>query len=408
MAAAVSGIACSSSGNTVADDGGSGSSTGSGGGSTTGSGTTGSSTGSGTTGSSTGSGTTGSSTGSSTSGSTTGSSTGASTGSTGPVDSGGPQPTSDGGCPTQTMGVVAVKVTIPVGWPSSTAGNSGEGDIYIWFLTTLNLPMGSTMYMGSTRSCGTTLPDLTLNTAGSLAVGAGSVMNPKIQLAILPATFDAITRTFMTNGTQSGWGPGDTITETKTLGGLGLAPGSKYMMEATAWPPDCAMSASSCNSTGSFAASDLQDDDGDMQPGITVTPNSTSPYFLPPTALSLGGQALKQPAADKVYIALRQEIALSGMRTTDCQQGSGTATITLFDNHVVGCHATASSSAPAGNCTSAQASFLDANRTKYTVKGTEMASSPSAISPSNPVMGTFTLKQISNTATCADARAALP
>ena len=406
VAAAVWGIACSSdSGNTVPEtDGGSGSSTGSGGGSTTGSGG-GSSTGTGT-GSSAGT-TTGSSTGTGT-GSTTGSSTGASTGAaTGSMSgsSTGTGMSPDGGCQQLTKGTVAVKVSIPVGWPSSLAGQAGEGSINIWFLTTLMLPAGSTMYTGVTKSCGTTLPDLLLSAAGNIAVGDGNVMG-KVQLAILAKTFDAITRTFPTAGTQTGWNPGDMITETKFLGGLGLAATSKYLTDDTsAWPPDCAAQSTTCNTTGSFTAADLVDDDMNaaMHLGITVTPTpnaNSNGYYLPPTAVGLGGSA---PSSDLIYIALRQEIALSGTRMTSCTDGSGSATITLFDNHVVGCHVSGG-----GDCTSTQAQFLDTNRTKYTTKGSETAANPKPISASNPAMGTFTLKQIPDTSTCADARTMIP
>jgi hypothetical protein len=220
----------------------------------------------------------------------------------------------------------------------------------------------------------------------------------KVQIAITDATFNAITRTFNIGGTQGA--PGGMITQSPSLGGLGLATGSQYLMlpTPTVWPPDCAMSATTCNSVGSFTTADLQDDDHDTSQGITATPQMGNGYVLPPTSTSL---PLTQ--ADKVYIVLRQELDLSGTRSADGKTSSGTAKLSLFDNHVVGCHISGGS-----DCTSTQASFLDAARTKYTTQANIMQSSPPPISPTNSVSGTFTMQQINNGDSCDAVRAALP
>lgn len=96
------------------------------------------------------------------------------------------------------------------------------------------------------------------------------------------------------------------------------------------------------------------------------------------------------------------------MRMTSCTAGTGTAKITLFDNHVVGCHANATSTdgdlsftGPAGACDSSQVNFVDGSRTIY---GTSQSTS-TPISPSNPVTGTVTVQQLSAGATCAQVRA---
>jgi hypothetical protein len=261
------------------------------------------------------------------------------------------------------------------------------GNIQIWFLGIQNLGSDGMSYTGTTRTCRTILPDDTLTMAAQLITNG-----MKIQIAITDATFDAIPRTFAISGTQGP--PGGMYTEQPQLGGLGLVNGSNYLnlMMAMAWPPDCAMGGSTCNSVGPFMMSDLVDDDMDMNQGITATPSSMSPYVLPPTAL-IGGNS-----ADKVYIVLRQELQLTGMRSMDGKTNTGTAVLTLFDNHVVGCHTTV----PA-NCSSDEASFVDQNRTKYTAQG-----QTNPISSSMPVMGTFTSQQISNGATCADVRMAVP
>ena len=76
------------------------------------------------------------------------------------------------------------------------------------------------------------------------------------------------------------------------------------------------------------------------------------------------------PLADQLYIVSRNQLELSGMRMTSCTAGTGTAKITLFDNHVVGCHANATSTdgdlsftGPAGACDSSQVNFVDGSRT---------------------------------------------
>jgi hypothetical protein len=266
------------------------------------------------------------------------------------------------------------------------------GNIEIWFLGIQTYGADGVSYTGTTRTCRTVLPDVTFTAAAQLITG-GSML----QIAITDATFDAITRTFPISGKQGP--PGGMYSEDTQLGGLGLANGSAYLTlpMPTAWPPDCATGGSTCNSVGSFMMSDLQDDDGDNNQGITATPNGTMPYVLPPTALLNGN------SADKVYIVLRQELQLTGMRSMDGKTTTGNAVLSLFDNHVVGCHTTV----PA-NCSSDEASFVDTNRTKYTTQSQYMSANPTPISPTNSVMGTFTSQLINNGASCSDVRTAVP
>jgi hypothetical protein len=65
---------------------------------------------------------------------------------------------------------------------------------------------------------------------------------------------------------------------------------------------------------------------------------------------------------------------------------SGTANVSKFENHVIGCHV-----AGGGECNATQSKFVDDNRSVYTVNSS-----------------TFQAKVVSDTATCADVRAALP
>jgi hypothetical protein len=271
------------------------------------------------------------------------------------------------------------------------------------------------MFTGPAQACGTSLPDIDLNTIGQAAVCApGKTCGTKISIQILPSTFQKITRTFQTSGSQSGWNTGSTLMTNPAVGLLGLSQTSTYATDTTAWPDvsgcsaNCACTGSGMGSSASFSGtcgvfqgSDITDDDDDGFPGITANPKSdpctgggaACTYTYPPTSTTA---FTIPPLADQVYIVSRNELSLNGMRMNSCTQGAGTAKITLFDNHVVGCHATAGSSSSAGPCTSAEVSFLDDNRTIYT------ASNGNAASTSNPIMGTVTVAQLSSTATCSD------
>ncbi len=322
---------------------------------------------------------------SSSSGVTTSSSSGGTSSST---SSGGVVP--DGGCPEQANVVLGVHITFPVTWPASTASATGTGNAEIWLLTNETATgAGDLVFTGQTLSCGTTLPDIDLNAVGAAAVcAAGQTCPSKVQIQILPATFDKITRMFPTSGSQTSWNPGGTLMTAPALGLLGLSATGTYQMASTAWPAYCA---NNCTPDGAFMASDITDDDGDGHPGITANPTSNSTYTLPPTTVTLFTQP---PLADQVYIVSRNQLSISGMRKTDCNQGTGTATITLFDNHVVGCHI----ASPAAACTSAQVSFLDQNRTIYGPNANNVASQ------SMPIMGTATIKQLPAGSKCSDAR----
>jgi hypothetical protein len=294
------------------------------------------------------------------------------------------------------MSTLATMVTFSVGWPSSTAGNAGTGNVNILLLSNFT---GTTTLTGTAQSCGLVLPDLTLNTTGMAATGGGS----KIQIQVKNAAWDAIKRTFPVTGTQSGFNIGDSLDTNASIGLLGLTDASGYGTASKAWPPYCNDPSVDCSMAGSFMASDLQDDDKDNKPAITATPLNNSTYALPPT------KALFAPVANEVYIVSRNEIAIKGMHATDCTHGTGTATISLFDNHVVGCTTVCpsgllgcSTGTTPQKCTSAQISFLDQNRTIY---GYDQ-NMGDVISSSHTVTGMVQTVQLPTGSNCAAARAA--
>jgi hypothetical protein len=328
---------------------------------------------------------------------------------------------------------VGAKVKFAVTWggggasPTSAAANassaSGKANttfyVQIWLL---GHEMGGATFTGTARACGTTLPDLELNLAGDVAVGGvGNGQNALVNPTIPNTAFDAITRTFPEMGTQ-GFNPGDTIMVAPSTGLLGLKDSA---WDTAAWPAACpttgtctgvtcptGMPGAACSGGkgGPFNGGDITDDDGDGHPGVTaIPPNGTdgtsSPscsgpgsckYYFPPTAVGLGGSA---SVADKVYIVSRNRFSLSGMRMNDCSKGSGKASITLFDNHAVGCHISGG-----GECNDMQAGFVDTNRPVY------VDASGNAFGSSSSNNGTVDVYQFpqGTTPTCAMVRSMLP
>ena len=310
--------------------------------------------------------------------------------------------TSSSGCPGMDTLTEGTRISFPVGWPNSTLGTAGTGNVSIWFLTKF-MVVGNAL-TGASQLCGVILPDLVLNTTGMAAAGGGAT---KLNIQIGPTTLDKINRTFPVTGTQTGWNTGDTQTFSPSLDLLGLtdaavstAPaGGKLNVDTTAWPPYCT---NNCTPSGSFNIAALLDDDGDGNPGITAYPLTNPGYTLPPTS------SIFAEVADEVYIVLRIEIAISG-KSTDCVngKGTGTATVTLFDNHVVGCHATnptGQNFGPPGPCTSAQVSFLDQDRTIY---GYDQAPGASITKATAVTTSDVSVLRLPATSTCADVRSAL-
>jgi len=195
----------------------------------------------------------------------------------------------DGGCPEQASLVLGAHVSFPVSWASSLASNAGTGNVDIWLLShATTTGTGDLMFSGTASSCGTNLPDIDLNTVGQSAVCAlGHTCGTKVQVQILPSTFAAITRTFATSGSQTGWNPGNTLMTVPALGLLGLTQTSPYAMDTTAWP-DTSGCSTACTPFGVFMSSYNSDDDKDGNPGITANPkNDTGAapvYTYPPTA----------------------------------------------------------------------------------------------------------------------------
>jgi hypothetical protein len=172
---------------------------------------------------------------------------------------------------------------------------------------------------------------------------------------------------YATEGTQAGWNVGSSVSyDSALLVGLGSTSSA-----TAAWPPSY---------TGIMGANDA---DGDSIPGLTAVPRNGGGYVLPPT--SAIGAVLGGARADKVFLVSRN-VASAMLTRTSCDEASGMANVTHFDNHVIGCHVSGG-----GDCDASQIKFIDDNRTVYTVSS-----------------ATIKTKIVPDSATCTDVRAALP
>jgi hypothetical protein len=242
---------------------------------------------------------------------------------------------------------------LDVTWPATLGASGGTGKFHIWNLAKTST--SGTALSGTIQPCGNIVPEATL----SALVGGG-----KIQIEVPNAFWDAHSPKFALTGTQSGWTPNSTVALNSAPALVGLT----MTDPNAAWPT-------------SYTSITADDVDQDNKAGLTAMPKSGASYVNPPLSI-LGASGAK---ADQVYLATRTEVNTDGAFTS-CLDQSGKTTTKYLDQHVVGCHVEGG-----GECTAAQAKFLDDNRTAFTVTG-----------------GTYLAKIVPDTATCADVRAALP
>jgi hypothetical protein len=253
----------------------------------------------------------------------------------------------EGGCPTQYT--MATHIVINVSWDGTLAVASGSGKVHVWSRTKFN-DSGDSATLESV-SCGTVLPDITTTQIGD----GGSKILPEIPNASwdnpnMPTFAGTATRNGTTLNINSG----------TALLGLSLSNVNAAWPAATAITP--------------------VDHDGDGKPGISAIPRNGGGYKMPPTSTA------KTSRADKLYLAIRNVMTLTGPADGCPQTYSGTANVTKFENHVIGCHVSGG-----GECSSSQSKFVDDNRTIFTVNS-----------------ATYESKVVDDAATCADVRTALP
>lgn len=251
-------------------------------------------------------------------------------------------------CEERTSITLAIHVTVPVTWPATLGTTAGSGEFNLWNL--YRLTADGTALSGTVSPCGSTLPPLTL----SFLVGGGNTL-----IEFPEELWDAPSfPEFDSSMTLSGWDIGGTLSAAPNPNLVGLTMAD----ENAAWPE-------------TRADVETVDPDADGNPGITGIPATGAGFTAPPVSI-IG------PGADEVHLVTRTAYTLEGALTS-CTDLSGAATLTFFDNHVVGCR-----TVEGDTCTAGEADFVDANRTIY-----------------ETMPGTFTARILDEGATCADARA---
>lgn len=307
-------------------------------------------------------------------------------------------------CPARTHEVLAIKVALDVNWPS-TPGTLGcetasgcKGTISIWLLSQFDV--SGHMVSGTTTTCGNQTPPALLSQLGSASEGVPSG-GAKVTIQFPPSLWDAVAKNpqktpFASTGIFGGWNVGSSFKVDPTVATFGLKSSSPLVAASAVWPA----------SESAIPSTDLRDDDGDGEPGITAIPSSTDGNSLPATGLSTS--APYAPQADKLYVVLRTELSFYGMATS-CTEIRGNATATVFNDHVVGCHVQGG-----GECTQTQSDFIDQMSTVYVGSGVTIpAGTPAPSFAPAGITGTFTAKVLADDADggsidCAAVRAALP
>jgi hypothetical protein len=238
---------------------------------------------------------------------------------------------------------------LDVSWPGSIAVKNGSGKVHIWSRSKVS-ENGDSASVESV-SCGSVLPALTMTSFAGGKKVLPEILDSAWQSPQMPKFAGTSMRSGGTRTVESG------------VALLGLT----MTNPSAAWPD---------------AMTDITgvDHDGDTNLGVTAVPRDGDGFAPPPTSFS------QDKFADKLYLATRNVMTMTDTAVGCPETYTGTANVTKFDSHVIGCHVK-----DEGECTSSEAQFVDVNRTVYDVGD-----------------ATFTTKVVSGTATCADVRAALP
>lgn len=267
-----------------------------------------------------------------------------------PLDAGN-RPSPD--CPAQARSTAATHIVLAVRWPASLALEAGRGEVHLWTKADLVLARGR--ITGTARPCGSVVPALTR----TALVGGGQV-----QLDFPGSVWESPSMpVFQVTGSSAGFRVGAALSMDPVASTVGLT-----MIDPLndAWP-------------GQASQITAVDHDGDGYPGVRAIPRDPPPLDLRSVFDPNGAHA------DAVHLATRTVIELTGTRDS-CTSAAGTAQVSAFDSHVVGCHVKGG-----GACTRAQSDFLDATLPLFEVES-----------------ATFEMVQVPPASTCAAVRAALP
>jgi len=248
---------------------------------------------------------------------------------------------------------MATHIVMNVTWPATkfsgiTVVNAGSGKVHVWTKSQFD-ENGNTSAVVS-NSCGSSLPPIqTTAIAGS----------EKLQPLIADEVWEKPSMPKF-NGTATK--TGNMVSANPGIALVGL----KLSDPAATWP-------AVANVMG-------VDHDGDAHPGIAGGSKTTDGFKAVPVDIN------RSKRTDRLDLATRATMTLSAAVDGCPETYTGTAMVTQFDNHIIGCHIQGG-----GECDTTQRNFVDSNRTVYKVTS-----------------ATFTSKRIPLDATCAAVRAAAP
>jgi hypothetical protein len=269
----------------------------------------------------------------------------------------------EGTCKSMLDGVYALKLELDVWWLDEINAtmplfDAGRGTITIYLKGEVSNfcqdGSGATAVM---RSCGTRLPPLYVDANG----GVIQIVFPD-ELWEKPGI-----PTFTTVAHVNGFNPNDSLTIDKTTSLIGIDIGDPN----GTWPTYMQTANVTC-SNGMAKDKCFPDQDGDTNPGITVTiqQEGTPPdapyirgggwhYVAAPTSVADG---LLGAGAKSVQIGLRTRLGGSGKIAPDCKAGQGPAAAEDFESRAWACVLTDGAA-----CSAAQANFVDQNVPVYHV-----------------------------------------
>jgi hypothetical protein len=252
-------------------------------------------------------------------------------------------------------GTWAAKLSVQLSWASSLTLAAGSGTLQFWVIVK-GMQNGNSVPV-TMVPCEIAVPDFE-----SSAVAG----NEPYGVTFSNTLFDH-TPQFL-----------PTTSATVTLGGS--SPGSTYTMPTIAF----LLGASMTNPTtdpwpATPAAVTEVDMDQDGHVGVTQPYKTGGSYDLVPLDI------MKSQRADENYLAARLVASFTGTLSS-CTNMAGSANVTNFDTHIIGCDI----SGDAGACSTTQSNFVDSNRPAYTVTSASIS-----------------LVKVASTAVCSDVRAAL-
>lgn len=270
-------------------------------------------------------------------------------------DAAPPDAAVDAGPVCSLTGTWAAQMDVQLSWPAALVA-AGSGTLRVWGRAQVT-QNGNALSVGL-LPCHVQVPDFALNPLFG--------QNESYGITFATAPFDRSPSPFATSdttGTVAGALPGGTV----TLSGLSMLVGLTMANPLTdGWP--------------AVGAVMQADHDNNGKPAVSANYKTGGAYRNPPLNMTLSARS------DIAYIAARLAFT-SSANVTSCDALNGSATVSAFDTHIVGCRVAGGTT----DCSTAQRDFIDGSRPSYGAGSAVMR-----------------LERVADNATCAAVRSALP